>query len=108
MFSSEHNKLDMFEAMQGGKVVLVNTSKALLKTDASALFGRLPSSAMRASGLSASACTGPCGDAPKAARNQEQRTLILECSHPKSVLAPFDLSGRFESCGGAFCRNRAL
>jgi hypothetical protein len=24
-----------------------------------------------------------CGDAPKAARNQEQRTLILECSHQK-------------------------
>jgi hypothetical protein len=29
MFSSKVNKLDMFEAMQGGKVVLVNTSKAL-------------------------------------------------------------------------------
>jgi hypothetical protein len=40
MFSSKVNKLDMFEAMQGGKVVLVNTSKALLKSDASALFGR--------------------------------------------------------------------
>lgn len=40
MFSSRVNKLDMFEAMQGGKVVLVNTSKALLKSDASALFGR--------------------------------------------------------------------
>ena len=34
------NKLDMFAAIQGQKVVLVNTSKALLKTDASALFGR--------------------------------------------------------------------
>lgn len=40
MFSAPQNKLDMFEAMQGGKVVLVNTSKSLLKSDASALFGR--------------------------------------------------------------------
>jgi hypothetical protein len=40
MFSAPQNQLDMFEAMQSGKVVLVNTSKALLKSDASALFGR--------------------------------------------------------------------
>jgi hypothetical protein len=40
MFSAPQNKLDMFEAMQGDKVVLVNTSKSLLKSDASALFGR--------------------------------------------------------------------
>ena len=40
MFASPVNRLDMFSAMQGRKVVLVNTSKALLKTDASALFGR--------------------------------------------------------------------
>ena len=40
MFSSTINKLDMFDAMQTGKIVLVNTSKALLKSDASALFGR--------------------------------------------------------------------
>jgi hypothetical protein len=40
MFSSRINKLDMFNAIQDGKVVLVNTSKALLKSDASALFGR--------------------------------------------------------------------
>ena len=40
MFSAAENKLDMFEAMQSGKVVLVNTSKSLLKSDASALFGR--------------------------------------------------------------------
>jgi hypothetical protein len=40
MFSAKHNSLDMFEAMQSGKVILVNTSKALLKSDASALFGR--------------------------------------------------------------------
>jgi hypothetical protein len=30
----------MFAALQSGSVVLINTSKALLKTDASALFGR--------------------------------------------------------------------
>ncbi len=40
MFSAKDNKLDMFEAMQSGNVVLVNTSKALLKSDASGLFGR--------------------------------------------------------------------
>lgn len=40
MFSAAECKLDMFEAMLSGKVVLVNTSKALLKSDASALFGR--------------------------------------------------------------------
>jgi hypothetical protein len=40
MFSATQNKLDMFEAMQSGKVVLINTSKSLLKSDASALFGR--------------------------------------------------------------------
>lgn len=40
MFSAKENRVDMFEAMQTGKVVLVNTSKALLKSDASALFGR--------------------------------------------------------------------
>jgi len=40
MFSAPRNKLDMFEAMQGGKIVLINTSKTLLKADASALFGR--------------------------------------------------------------------
>lgn len=40
MFSAKENKLDMFDAMQAGSIVLVNTSKALLKGDASALFGR--------------------------------------------------------------------
>jgi len=40
MFAAPENRLDMFEAMQSGSVVLINTSKALLKTDASALFGR--------------------------------------------------------------------
>ena len=40
MFSSPINKLDMFEAMNSGSIVLINTSKALLKSAASALFGR--------------------------------------------------------------------
>lgn len=40
MFSSPVNKLDMFAAMNSGAIVLVNTSKALLKSAASALFGR--------------------------------------------------------------------
>ena len=40
MFSSPVNKLDMFAAMNAGAIVLVNTSKALLKSSASALFGR--------------------------------------------------------------------
>ena len=40
MFSAKRNKLDMFAAIQGRKVVLINTAKSLLKTDASALFGR--------------------------------------------------------------------
>jgi hypothetical protein len=40
MFASKTNRLDMFETLQNGSVVLINTSKALLKTDASALFGR--------------------------------------------------------------------
>ncbi|HTV28328.1 MAG TPA: hypothetical protein VMF32_11150 [Xanthobacteraceae bacterium] len=40
MFSAKRNKLDMFEAIQRSRIVLINTSKALLKNDASALFGR--------------------------------------------------------------------
>jgi hypothetical protein len=40
MFAAKTNRLDVFEALQNGAVVLINTSKALLKTDASALFGR--------------------------------------------------------------------
>jgi hypothetical protein len=40
MFSSNVRKLDMFDALQNGSVVLVNTSKSMLKTEASALFGR--------------------------------------------------------------------
>ena len=40
MLSAKHSRLDMFTAMQQKKVVLVNTSKSLLKSEASALFGR--------------------------------------------------------------------
>jgi DNA helicase HerA-like ATPase len=40
MFSPKVNRLDLFDAIQNGKIVLVNTSKALLKSEASALFGR--------------------------------------------------------------------
>jgi hypothetical protein len=40
MFAAKSNRLDMFDKLQNGSVVLINTSKALLKTDASALFGR--------------------------------------------------------------------
>ncbi len=40
MFSTTENKLDMFECIQSRKIVLINTRKALLKTDACALFGR--------------------------------------------------------------------
>ena len=39
IFSAPRNRLDMFSAMQAGKIVLVNTSKSLLKS-ASPLFGR--------------------------------------------------------------------
>jgi hypothetical protein len=39
MFSSA-NKLDMFDAMQSGKIILVNTSINLLKPAASGVFGR--------------------------------------------------------------------
>jgi hypothetical protein len=40
MFASKTNKLDMFDAMQSGKIVLVNTSRLLLQENASCLLGR--------------------------------------------------------------------
>lgn len=40
MFAQAENKLDLFEATQAGKIVLVSTAKDLLKKDGSALFGR--------------------------------------------------------------------
>lgn len=40
MFSQKENKLDLFEALNGGKIILVNTAKDLLKDEGSRLFGR--------------------------------------------------------------------
>ena len=40
MFTERENKLDLFEALQGGKIILVNTAKDLLKEEGSQLFGR--------------------------------------------------------------------
>lgn len=40
MFAQQDNKLDLFAAMNEGKIILVSTAKDLLKEDGSALFGR--------------------------------------------------------------------
>ena len=40
MFNHPRNKVDLYEAMNAGKVVLINTAKDLLKTEGSAIFGR--------------------------------------------------------------------
>lgn len=40
MFTQEKNKLDLFEAMNEGKIVLVSTAKDLLKREGSQLLGR--------------------------------------------------------------------
>ncbi|MDR3500690.1 MAG: type IV secretory system conjugative DNA transfer family protein [Parvibaculum sp.] len=40
MFSHPENKVDLFEALNEGKIVLINTSKDLLKQEGSSLFGR--------------------------------------------------------------------
>ena len=40
MFSHPRNKIDLFEAMNSGKIVLINTAKDLLKTEGCQLFGR--------------------------------------------------------------------
>jgi hypothetical protein len=40
MFSQKENKLDLFEALNDGKIILVNTAKDLLKEEGSQLFGR--------------------------------------------------------------------
>ena len=39
-FSAKKNKVDLFSAMQEGKVVLINTAKGLLEETGSATFGR--------------------------------------------------------------------
>lgn len=40
MFSQPHNKLDLFQAINDGKIILISTAKDLLKQDGSSLFGR--------------------------------------------------------------------
>lgn len=40
MFAQRQNRLDLFEALNEGKIILVSTAKDLLKQDGSALFGR--------------------------------------------------------------------
>jgi hypothetical protein len=40
MFAQRENKLDLFEALQDGKIILINTAKDLLKEEGSQLFGR--------------------------------------------------------------------
>ncbi|MDR6624837.1 type IV secretion system DNA-binding domain-containing protein [Caulobacter segnis] len=40
MFAQTKNKLDLFQAMQDGKIILVSTAKDLLKQEGSQLFGR--------------------------------------------------------------------
>jgi hypothetical protein len=40
MFAQPDNKLDLFTALNEGKIILVNTAKDLLKTEGSQLFGR--------------------------------------------------------------------
>ena len=40
MFAQTANKLDLFQALQDGKIILINTAKDLLKQDGSQLFGR--------------------------------------------------------------------
>jgi len=40
MFAQKENKLDLFAAINDGKIILINTAKDLLKTEGSQLFGR--------------------------------------------------------------------
>jgi len=40
MFAQRENKLDLFTALNDGKIILINTAKDLLKTEGSQLFGR--------------------------------------------------------------------
>ena len=40
MFSNPNNKVDMFDAMNSGKVILINTAKDLLKQEGCEIFGR--------------------------------------------------------------------
>ncbi|MBS1985524.1 MAG: ATP-binding protein [Bdellovibrionales bacterium] len=40
MFSQKKNKIDLFDALNSGKIILVNTAKDLLKDEGCRLFGR--------------------------------------------------------------------
>ena len=40
MFGQPKNKLDLFEVLNEGKIILISTAKDVLKTEGSALFGR--------------------------------------------------------------------
>ena len=40
MFAQPTNKLDLFEALNEGKIILISTAKDMLKNEGSALFGR--------------------------------------------------------------------
>jgi len=40
MFSHPENKIDIFEAMNDGKIILINTAKDLLKSENCSIFGR--------------------------------------------------------------------
>ena len=40
MFSHTHNKIDIFELLNQGKIILINTAKDLLGQDGAAIFGR--------------------------------------------------------------------
>lgn len=40
MFAQKDNKLDLFDALNDGKIILINTAKDLLKQEGSQLFGR--------------------------------------------------------------------
>ena len=40
MFTTKENKLDLFEELNAGKTILINTSKTLLGDDASSIFAR--------------------------------------------------------------------
>jgi hypothetical protein len=40
MFGNKHNKLDLYEAMNRGSIILINTAKDLLKQDGCEIFGR--------------------------------------------------------------------
>lgn len=40
MFGSEQNKIDLFGAMNAGKIIVINTAKDLLKSEGSTMFGR--------------------------------------------------------------------